>query len=439
MIRNLFKEAFSPEWLETNITNPIHELVIIREIIPWEKIISRLCRFYDKSKGPFGKSLRTMVAILIVMKYCRLSDREVVKQVKENRYIQYFCNVSDMGLQTFLHPSSLTVLRNRLGEQGIAILEEEVFELLRRAGIIRSDDALIDSSVLASNIIYPNDVILIFRAFKKMKQLCKLHNITIWWNDDEIRKLWRAFNLNKGNNRAAWLTKFNALFIPALKIFSEKVNSLKCSEKREAKALKMLNLLNLLEEQTIEKLQGEIHIKNRIVSLDEPDARPIKKGKIHPDCEFGTTMQMSFNREGFMITIENLIGNPSDKTLFPETIALFKKRMKEDPDTVVTDLGYRSAANFKTAQEINNVFLGRSEDVSEEKQDFCCKARSATEGFIAVAKNLRGFGRSLYKGFKGDRIWSLLCQTASNLKKFIQLWTEEKIEEQCLVKLGLLT
>ena len=80
MIRSSFKEAFSPEWLETNITNPIHELVIIREIIPWEKIISRLCRFYDKSKGPFEKSLRTMTAILIVMKYCRLSDREVVKE-----------------------------------------------------------------------------------------------------------------------------------------------------------------------------------------------------------------------------------------------------------------------------------------------------------------------------------------------------------------------
>ena len=170
-----------------------------------------------------------------------------------------------------------------------------------------------------------------------------------------------------------------------------------------------------MEEQTIEKLKGGIHIKNRIVSLDEPDARPIKKGKIHPACEFGTTMQMSFNREGFMITIENLIGNPSDKTLFPGTLALFKQRMKEEPDTVITDLGYRSSTNFETAQDINNVFLGRSEDVSEEKQESCCKARSATEGFIAVSKNLRGFGCSLYRGLKGDRIWSLLCQTAYNL------------------------
>ena len=75
--------------------------------------------------------------------------------------------------------------------------------------------------------------------------------------------------------------------------------------------------------------------------------------------------------------------------------------------------------------------------MSEENQDFCCKARSATEGFIAVAKNLRGFGCSLYKGFEGDRIWSLLCQTAYNLKKFIQLLQAEKIKEESLLKLGL--
>ena len=71
-------------------------------------------------------------------------------------------------------------------------------------------------------------------------------------------------------------------------------------------------------------------------------------------------------------------------------------------------------------------------------RDFCRRARSATEGFIAVAQNLRGFGRSLYRGFSGDRIWTLLCQTAYNLKKLVQLYLSEKIEEESLVKLGLL-
>ena len=55
MIRNSFKEAFSPEWLETNITNPIHQLVIIREIIHWKKIISQLSQFYDKLSWSFRK------------------------------------------------------------------------------------------------------------------------------------------------------------------------------------------------------------------------------------------------------------------------------------------------------------------------------------------------------------------------------------------------
>jgi len=437
MIRNIFEESFSPEWVEANIKNPIHELVMIRRIIPWQKITNRLCRFYNNSKGPFGKSLRMMTALLIVMRYKILSDREVVKRVKENHYIQYFCNVPDDGLQTFLDPSSISVFRKRLGEKGIAIIEKEVFEVLRRAGIIQGDNSLIDSSVLNNNIIYPNDVHLIFKAFDKMKQFARLDKISLWWNEDEIKKIWREFRLSKENNRLEWLIKFNALFIPALDIFVKKVDTLKTTQKRKSKGKNLLNLLDILKEQTLEKINGKIHIKNRIVSLDEPEARPIKKGKKHPDCEFGTTMQMSFNREGFMITVENFIGNPNDKKLFPGTFALFKKRMKEEPKTVVTDLGFRSQDNFKVAENSSNIFLGRSNDVSEEKRDFCCKARSATEGFIAVAKNLRGFGCSLYRGFKGDRIWSLLCQTAYNLKKFIQLLQAEKIEEQKLLKLGL--
>ena len=103
----------------------------------------------------------------------------------------------------------------------------------------------------------------------------------------------------------------------------------------------------MLETQTRQKLAGKRHIENRIVSLDEIDARPIKKGKAHPACEFGTTVQMTFNRQGFMITTENFIGNPSDKTLYGNTLQLFNQRMEVYPDTVVTDLGFRSQNNFK--------------------------------------------------------------------------------------------
>ena len=88
-------------------------------------------------------------------------------------------------------------------------------------------------------------------------------------------------------------------------------------------------------------------------------------------------------------------------------------------------------------ETISNVFLGRSDDVDEDQRDFCRKARSATEGFIAVAKNLRGFGRSLYHRLHGDKIWTLLCQTAYNLKKFLQLYIDGELEKNSLEILGL--
>ncbi len=436
MIDILFKEAFSGQWINSNIIDSTQDLVVLRDVIPWEKTIMRLSSFYSKDKGSIGKSLRIMIAIMIVMKHYNLSDRKVIQQIKENRYMQFFCNVPDDNLLTFLHPSSLSVFRKRLREKGISIIEKHTFEMLRSSGVINGDNALIDSTVLNNNIIYPNDVQLIFKAFSKMRKFSKKHGIQIWWNDDELKKKWRSFNLNK-KNRAEYLDEFHELFFPSLKIFSQKVEFLQCSKKLKRSASALLDLLTLLEEQTLEKLEGKMHIKNRIVSLDEPDARPIKKGKSHPKCEFGTTLQMTFNREGFLITVENFIGKPNDTKLFPETFKLFIKRMRQRPKTVVGDLGFRSKANFKVAEKSDNVFLGRSEDVDEINREFCKKARSATEGFIAVAKNLRGFGRSLYRGLEGDRVWSLLCQISHNLKKFLQLWREEKISEKSLIKLGL--
>jgi IS5 family transposase len=436
MIETSFKEAFSAQWINSNIIDPTQDLVILRDVIPWEKIIMRLSSFYSKDKGAFGKSLRVMIAIMLAMKHYELSDRDVIQQIKENRYMQYFCNVPDDNLLNFLHPSSLSILRKRLGEEGISFIEKYTFEMLRSSGVINGDNALIDSTVLNNNIIYPNDVQLVFKSFSKMRKFAEKHGIQIWWNDDELKKKWRSFNLNK-QNRAEYLCGFHDLFFPALKIFSKKVEFLKCSKKLKSNALALLELLNLLEEQTLEKLEGKVHIKNRIVSLDEPDARPIKKGKSHPKCEFGTTLQMTFNREGFLITVENFIGKPNDTKLFPETLEIFIKRMRQRPKTVVCDLGFRSRSNFKVAEKSDNVFLGRSGDVIETKREFGQKARSATEGFIAVAKNLRGFGCSLYRGLEGDRVWSLLCQTSYNLKKFLQLWREEKISEKSLIKLGL--
>jgi transposase, IS5 family len=446
MIESSFEEAFSKAWVETQINDSTNELVVLRQVIPWQFIINQLTQFYETNSGRIGKSLRVMVALLILSRLRALSDDKVVQQVKENRYMQYFCNVPDWELATFVNPSVLCRFRQRLGEKGMTIIETGVFELLQQSGVIKRNTLMMDSTVLSSNIIHPNDVLLIYKAFSKMCIFANSHELPFWWNQSHVKKQWRAFGRSKKGERASYLKEFYALFTPALETFFTHIEMLKVSENdlesklepEKEKAHNLLKLLTLLKDQTQQKLSGEQHIDNRIVSLDEIDARPIKKGKSHPSCEFGTTLQMSFNRQGFMITTENLIGNPSDKTLYGNTLNLFVHRMLGYPDIAVTDLGFRSRENIKnTPKFISHIFLGRSADVVIDQQEYCCKARSATEGFIAVAKNFRGFGKSLYHRLHGDRVWTLMCQTAYNLKKFLQLYRNGKLEEKSLITLGL--
>ena len=260
--------------------------------------------------------------------------------------------------------------------------------------------------------------------------------LDLWWDPSHIKQRWRAYNLNQ-KDRLAYLKEFSTVFVPALASFAAHLEHLPASPLRQRWS-HLLAVLRLLQEQTQQKLAGQSHIDHRFVSLDDLDARPIQKGKSHPSTEFGTTLQMTFNRQGFMITTDNFIGQPNDKTLYGPTLQRFRERMHTYPGTAVTDLGFRSAHNLKlNAQHIDHIFLGRSLDVEVSRQEVCRKARSATEGFIAVAKHLRGFARSLYRGLHGAIVWTRLGQCADNLHKFLQLYRTEALKESTLIKLRL--
>ncbi|MCP4107498.1 MAG: transposase [Desulfobacteraceae bacterium] len=92
---------------------------MLRYLIPWEKITGRLSQFYDKTKGVPGKNLRMMTALV----FYKLSDRDVVKSVKDNRYIQYFCDVADQGLTDPSLPDNRDTL-------GTFRMQQQVFNLL---------------------------------------------------------------------------------------------------------------------------------------------------------------------------------------------------------------------------------------------------------------------------------------------------------------------
>lgn len=216
MISATFQDTLSEQWVKAHLPNGHHELVILRKIIPWQWLMLQLIPFYSPDKGKFGTSLRIITAVLILQFLRGFSDRKVIESIQENRYMQYFCNVSDKDLFTFMDSSTLVRFRKRLGVKGIALIEEGIFRTLKEAGIIKGENCLMDSTVLEANIAYPTDVHLLWKAIKKIQDASHHHNVSCWWDTQAVKKRWRVFGRDKKTPMLEYLKEFFEYFSQVL-------------------------------------------------------------------------------------------------------------------------------------------------------------------------------------------------------------------------------
>jgi hypothetical protein len=258
MIETDFEENHSTEWIRTHIKFQCHYLLILRKIIPWKKFVDSLVTYYSQTIGAKGINIRTISAICIYQKLEQLSDRKVIERIQENDYAQYFCNIPPDKPHHFLDSSSLCVFRKRIGVEGVELMEEKLFFALRQAGVIQADALLQDSSVLESNIIYPTDIHLVYKALDKMQHFAKKKKITIWWDHKEVLQLRRSHNLESKPDVKLYLQLLTDIFVPALEKLKELIpDSEKAeSEKRSSLSddLQFLQLLLLFKKQNDLKL-----------------------------------------------------------------------------------------------------------------------------------------------------------------------------------------
>jgi hypothetical protein len=64
--------------------------------------------------------------------------------------------------------------------------------------------------------------------------------------------------------------------------------------------------------QADQRLAGNRVIPDRLVSLSDPDARPIRKGKPRSPTEFGYTLLVAEDERGFVADHQLQQGNPPD-------------------------------------------------------------------------------------------------------------------------------
>jgi IS5 family transposase len=171
-----------------------------------------------------------------------------------------------------------------------------------------------------------------------------------------------------------------------------------------------------------EKVAGQISkrvagepIHDRLVSLSDADARPIRKGKLGKPNEFGYVTQLAEVTEntrrgarGLILPAATAPGNPGEDKLLPDTVAELE-RLGLSPREVALDGGFHTGPTSEALSALSpeRVFIsGRHQPGSRRTQRRLARYRTGCEGRISHLKRRYGLDRSRLKGKQGQQIWT---------------------------------
>jgi transposase, IS5 family len=166
--------------------------------------------------------------------------------------------------------------------------------------------------------------------------------------------------------------------------------------------------------QIAQRLAGE-PISERLVSLADPDARPIRKGKLGKPNEFGYVAQIAEvtantrrGARGFVLPPASAPGNAGENTLLPQTVEELR-RLGLRPQEVALDGAFGQHKSREQLQPVapKRLFVsGREEPQSRRTRKRLQRYRTGAEGHISHLKRSYGLRRARLKGFEGQRTWT---------------------------------
>jgi IS5 family transposase len=163
-------------------------------------------------------------------------------------------------------------------------------------------------------------------------------------------------------------------------------------------------------------------IADRLVSLADPDARPIRKGKLRQPTEFGYVVQLAELTEstrrgarGLMLPAPSRIGAAAESELLPATAAEME-RLGLAPRELALDGGFFPAGVAEQLPGARRVFIaGRQSAGSRRTDRRLARYRVGVEGRLSHLKRRYGLRRSRLRGHPGARTWVAWAVLAYNL------------------------
>ena len=348
-------------------------------MIPWDEIENRYADLFPSKVGMPAKPLQTALGSLLIQKEYGYSDRELVEQIKENPYYQYFIGLPGYEYKAPFVPSLLVEFRKRLDENILADINEMIAAYNdpddssdddSNGGGNSADNTntendnqlacepenegtlILDATCAPQNIAYPQDINLLNEAREKLEsiidEICDEYN---FYKPRMYRKKAREAYLALAKCRKRTGKRIRKAIGQQLRFISRDLgyidmfvlyNDVALNDKQK----KHLCVLRELYEQQKYMYDNKTHkVKDRIVSISQPYIRPIIRGKAKAPVEFGAKLDMSIDEKGIARLEKLSFDAYNEEDVLVTAIENYRKRTGHYPERVLVDQIYRNQKN----------------------------------------------------------------------------------------------
>jgi transposase, IS5 family len=354
-------------------------------------------------------SMATYVRLMVIKQRTGWGYETLVREVSDSIHLRRFCLIA-LG-ERVPDESTVRKLTRRLGGEVVNELTRCVIAKAQRETRFRPRAMRIDSTVVEADVRYPSDSGLTLDGARALAREAKKLTVLVGEGAGGVRDRSRAIGrrlrmISKTMGRRTGERKQEVLRLTKeageqLGRSLGEARRLAARARRGARgrgASAKLSAVKRLEEiadraervvsQIKRRLAGEPN-PNRLVSMFDPDARPIRKGKLGKPNEFGYVVQIcevtqntKRGARGFIVPVSNRLGSPNEAHLLPDTVSELG-RLSLRPREVALDGGFEKRPTADALEQLapDRVFIsGRQQPGSRRTQRRLARYRTGAEG-----------------------------------------------------------
>jgi transposase, IS5 family len=421
------------------------ELADIDALLDDERFFGPFRAFFDPTEGRPSIPIETYLRLMFLKYRYQLGYERLCAVVRDSITWRRFCRI---GLEASV-PDESTVrkITRRCGPELIEALNRQLLTTAHERGQVDLDRVRVDTTVVEADIKYPTDSGLLTaatcRIASRLRRLAKVGVKVVYRDRTAAARahqhsigVWLRRRSDEAKGEVLVITGQLADLAEASVTEATKALGHKPRRRRVRRMLKDLSVLvertNRLIAQARTRVNGEQPDgSTRLVSLHEPDARPIRKGRLGQPVQFGYKAQVVDNADGIIVDHSVHIGNPSDHDLIRPAIERITTQFGAPPTRITADRGYWDShieADLTTAGVTATAIprTGRASPARaaiEHADAFTemVKWRTGCEGRISHLKRDWAWRRTRLRSHAGTRIWCGHGVFGHNLLKLTQL------------------